>query len=213
MESSSIRQRHDGISTANKAERKALLRELALQEASRRSSSVGATGEGNSEGETGSDKDQKALLELLQQERRRNDNEWKTVREELARLRYPEGLQSRPEDDAGPDSASRRREMKRLQLAKLDFDIATMEEDLQTVPEPRTTLIHEVRVRAILADAIAQLEEALHVLRTSVAEGTKARIQQRKMLEDLKSVAVGLQQRRERIEAKAKDMDIDVIVR
>lgn len=210
--SSSSRQRHGGISTANKVERKALLRQLALQEASRRSSSASASAEGSAEAESANEEAQRALLELLEEERRRNDDEWKIVREELAQLRYPEGVQSQqPEDESRPGSASRR-EMKRLQLAKLDFDIATLEEDLQTVPEARTTLTHEVRVRAILADAIAQLEEALHLLRTNVEEETKARIQQRKMLEDLKSVAVGLQQRRDRVESKAKDMDIDVIV-
>lgn len=212
MESSSNGQRHVGTSTANKMERKALLRQLALQEASRRSSSAGATAEGSSEVELGSDEDQKALLELLEEERQRNDNEWKIVREELAKLRYPAVVQSQPEDVSGPSSASRR-EMKRLQLAKLDFDIASLEEDLQTVPEARTTSTHEVRVRAILADAIAQLEEALHLLRMDVEEETKARIQQRKMLEDLKGVAVGLQLRKERIEAKAKNMDVDIIVR
>lgn len=189
-------------SIAMSAERKALLRRLALQEASRRSNGAeGSSGPGE-QVDTSNGEDKEALVRVLEEERARNDHEWKVVREELARLRPPEG-----------DAKMGSREAKALQLAKLDFDIRTMEDDLEELPPAQTTLVHEVRIRAVLADAVSQLEEALHVLRTQVEDEKNARDRQRRMLDDLKEVAVGLKQRRAKIESKSKEMDINVIIR
>ncbi|KAN0060152.1 hypothetical protein ACQY0O_008126 [Thecaphora frezii] len=138
------------------------------------------------------------LTDLYHDENARNDALHAILHQRLDKLVQDQ----HPPDDSSHTTPSAQRKAKQVELARLEFELERLTEDLRRAPDPVPRPVSMLTTRAMLSDLCSQYATLGPQLAQRLATESALLQDDRQLLSDLKTIASGLGQRQKQVEAR-----------